>query len=114
MDIDETIGKEKLQWFADGVQAGYFRLVGEDQYFSTPSAARLWRPTLVPARASAMCRRPLATPSSWAACPHPQEGPVKYISQWASNYVCLSKDEAHARGAYLFMKHFSSEEVVVD
>ena len=39
---------------------------------------------------------------------------MKYISQWASNYVCLSKDEAHARGAYLFMKHFSSEEVVVD
>ena len=46
--------------------------------------------------------------------PIPQEGPVKYISQWASNYVCLSKDEAHARGAYLFMKHFASEEVVVD
>ena len=47
---------------------------GKTSTSPTPSAARLWRPTLVPARASAMCRRPLATPSSWAACPSRRKG----------------------------------------
>lgn len=40
LEIDETIAKEKLNWFADGVKAGYFRLVGEDAYFSGPFGDR--------------------------------------------------------------------------
>ena len=114
MDIDEAIGKEKLQWFADGVQAGYFRLVGEDQYFSNPFGSQAVASYIGSSAGISYVQAAIGDAFEMGCVPIPQEGPVKYISQWASNYVCLSKDEAHARGAYLFMKHFASEEIVVD
>lgn len=52
--IDETIAKEKLNWFADLVKSGDFRLVGEDVFFSGRSAARPSPPTSARAPVSAM------------------------------------------------------------
>ena len=40
--------------------------------------------------------------------PIPQEGPVRYISSWGNNFACLSTDEDHARGAYMFLKFLTS------
>lgn len=114
MDIDEAIGKEKLQWFADGVQAGYFRLVGEDQYFSNPFGSQAIASYIGSSAGISYVQAAIGDSFEMGCVPIPQEGPVKYISQWASNYVCLSKDEAHARGAYLFIKHFASVDQVVD
>ena len=114
MEIDEGIGKEKLQWFADGVQAGYFRLVGEDQYFSNPFGSQAIASYIGSSAGISYVQAAVGDAFEMGCVPIPQEGPVKYISQWASSLVCLSKDDVHARGTYLFMKHAASEDVVVD
>lgn len=117
MAVDKTIGLEKLNWFADGVKAGYFRLVGEDMYFSNPfgskaigmyigaSAGVDYVYAAIPAEGEGHFEV--------ACCPVPQEGSVQYISNWANGYACLSKDEAHARGVYTFLKYFTSTDVCV-
>lgn len=119
MSIDREIGIEKLNWFANGVKEGYFRLVGEDMYFSNPfgsqavgmyigsSAGVDYVYAAIPAEGEAGYFEVGATTV-------PQEGPVKYISNWSNGEVCLSKDEAHARGVYEFLKYFTSPEVSVE
>ena len=119
MSIDRTIGIEKLNWFANGVKEGYFRLVGEDMYFSNPfgsqavgmyigsSAGVDYVYAAIPAEGEAGYFEVGATTV-------PQEGPVQYISNWSNGEVCLSKDEEHARGVYEFLKYFTSPEVSVE
>lgn len=114
LQIDEAIAKEKLNWFADGVKAGYFRLVGEDVFFSNPFGSQAVA-SYIGSSAGVMYVEAAVGGAFEIGCvPIPQEGPVKYISQWGNNFVCLSKDEEHARGAYEFLKYFTSKDVVVD
>ena len=77
--IDETIAKEKLNWFADLVKSGDFRLVGEDVFFSGPFGS---------------------------------QAVASYIGS-SNNFACLSTDEDHARGAYMFLKFLTSTENIV-
>lgn len=115
--IDREIGLEKLRWFTDGVKAGYFRLVGEDYYFSNPfgskavgmyigsSAGVDYVYAAIPAEGEGHFE---------VGCvPIPQEGPVKYLSNWGGGFACLAKDEEHARGVYEFYKYFTSTDVLV-
>ena len=108
--IDETIAKEKLNWFADGVKAGYFRLVGEDYYFSNPFGSQAVASYIGSSAGVSYVEAAAGGAFEIGYAPIPQEGPVQYISQWSSNLVCLSKDEEHARGAYEFMKYFISQD----
>lgn len=112
--IDETIAKEKLNWFADGVKAGYFRLVGEDVFFSNPFGSQAEASYIGSSAGVAYVEAAVGGAFEVGYAPIPQEGPVKYISQWGNNLVCLSKDAEHARGAYEFMKYFTSKENIVD
>ena len=119
MAIDREIGIEKLNWFANGVKEGYFRLVGEDVYFSNPfgsqavgmyigsSAGVDYVYAAIPAAGE-------AGHFEVGAVAVPQEGPVKYISNWSHGDVCLSKDEEHARGVYEFEKYYISTDVSVE
>lgn len=119
MAIDREIGIEKLNWFANGVKEGYFRLVGEDVYFSNPfgsqavgmyigsSAGVSYVYSAIPAEGE-------AGHFELGATTVPQEGSVKYISNWSYGDVCLSKDEEHARGFYEFEKYFISTKVSVE
>lgn len=119
MAIDRKIGIEKLNWFANGVKEGYFRLVGEDVYFSNPfgsqavgmyigsSAGVDYVYAAIPAEGEAGY-------FEVGAVAVPQEGPVKYISNWSHGDVCLSKDEEHARGVYEFEKYYISTPVSVE
>ena len=117
MAIDRTIGLEKLNWFAEGVKAGYFRLVGEDMYFSNPFGSKAIGMYI--GASAGVDYVYAAIPQEGdghfevACCPVPQEGPVQYTSNWANGYACLSKDEAHARGVYTFLKYFTSTDVCV-
>ena len=115
MDIDRTIGLEKLNWFVNGCKEGYFRLVGEDFYFSNPFGSQAIGMYI--GSSAGMMYAEMAIPAEgteghfeMAVCPVPQEGPVKYISNWAGGYVVLSKDEAHAKGSYEFIKYLTSLE----
>lgn len=116
MAVDRTIGIEKLNWFAEGVKAGYFRLVGEDMYFSNPFGSKAIGMYI--GASAGVDYVYAAIPEGEghfevACCPIPQEGPVKYISNWANGYACLSRDEEHARGVYTFLKYFTSTDVCV-
>lgn len=114
--IDRDIAIEKLNWFADGVKAGYFRLVGEDFYFSNPFGSQAVGMYI--GSSAGVDYVYAAIPEGEGSfevgcCPIPQEGPVKYISSWASGYVCLSTDEEHAKGVYEFLKYLISTDVSV-
>lgn len=114
MDIDETIAKDKLNWFADGVKTGYFRLVGEDGYFSNPFGSQAVASYIGSSAGVSYVEAAVGDAFEIGCVPIPQEGPVKYISQWGNTLVCLSKDADHAAGVYEFIKYFTSKDVVVD
>lgn len=114
IDIDETIGKEKLNWIADGVKDGYFRLVGEDEFFSGVFGSQAIASYIGSSAGVSYVEAAVGDAFEVGCIPIPQEGPVKYISQWANNFVCLSQTEEQARASYEFLKFFTSEEAVVD
>ena len=114
LQIDESIAKEKLNWFADGVKDGYFRLVGEDVFFSNPFGSQAIASYIGSSAGATYVDAAVGGAFEVGCVPIPQEGPVKYISQWGNNFVCLSKDEEHARGVYELLKYFTSKDVVVD
>lgn len=115
--LNEETALKYLNWFADGVKEGYFRLVGEDYYFSNPFGSEavgmyVGSAAGVDYAAGAIPAEGEAGHFEMGVAPLPQEGPVKYISSWGSTYVCLSKDEAHAKGVAAFIKYFTSKEVL--
>lgn len=116
MNIDRGIAIEKLNWFANGVKEGYFRLVGEDYYFSNPFGSQAVG--MYVGSAAGVDYVYAAIPEGEghfevATCPLPQEGPNKYISSWGTTYVCFSKDEAHARGVLAFLKYLTQKDTLI-
>ena len=119
MAIDREIGIEKLNWFANGVKDGYFRLVGEDVYFSNPFGSQavgmyIGSSAGVDYVYSAIPAEGEEGYFEVGAVAVPQEGSTKYISNWSYGDVCLSLDEEHARGVYEFEKYFTSAAVTVE
>ncbi len=114
IQIDEAIAKEKLNWFTDGVRAGYFRLVGEDVYFSNPFGSQAVASYIGSSAGASYVALAVGEAFEVGVAPIPQEGPVKYIAQWASSLVSLSRDDEHARGAFEYFKYLSSRDVLVD
>ena len=117
--IDRDIAIEKLNWFANGVKEGYFRLVGEDYYFSNPFGSQAVGMYIGSAAGVDYARYAIPAEGTeghfeMGCAALPQEGPVNYVSSWGTTYICLSRDEAHARGVYTFLKYMTSEEVNVD
>lgn len=115
--IDRDLAIEKLNWFANGIQEGYFRLVGEDMFFSNPFGSQ--KVGMYVGSSAGIDYVYAGIPEGegnfeLGVCPIPQDGETGYISSWGSTYVCLSKDEAHARGVVSFMKYFTSTENLVD
>lgn len=111
--IDETIAKEKLNWFADLVKSGDFRLVGEDVFFSGPFGSQAVASYIGSSAGVSYVELAVNDTFEIGCVPIPQEGPVRYISSWGNNFACLSTDEDHARGAYMFLKFLTSTENIV-
>jgi multiple sugar transport system substrate-binding protein len=114
--IDRDIAIEKLNWFANGVKEGYFRLVGEDYYFSNPFGSQAVG--MYVGSAAGVDYVYAAIPEGEghfevACCPIPQEGPNKYISSWGTTYVCFSKEEASARGVLAFLKFLTEKDTLI-
>lgn len=115
MAIDREIGIEKLNWFANGCKEGYFRLVGEDFYFSNPFGSQAIGMYIGSSAGLGYVYAAIPEEGNegyfeFGVCPIPQEGPVKYISNWSGGYACLSRDTDHARGVYEFIKFLTSVE----
>ncbi|MDD4011486.1 MAG: extracellular solute-binding protein [Sphaerochaetaceae bacterium] len=116
--IDKAIAVEKLEWFAKGIKEGYFRLVGEDYYFSNPFGSQAVASYV--GSAAGVDYVYAAIPAEGkeghfevACAPIPQEGPKKYISSWGSTYVCLSRDEVHAKGVVAFLKYMTAKDNLI-
>ena len=115
MDVDKDIAIDKLNWFADGVKAGYFRLVGEDMYFSNPFGSGAVASYIGSSAGVSYVYLGVGDAFEIGCVPIPQEGPVKYISSWAFGYVCFDKkDDTRSKGVYEFLKYFSSPDVTMD
>ncbi len=114
IDIDETIGKEKLNWFANGVKDGYFRLVGEDFYFSNPFGSQAVASYIGSSAGASYVFAAVGDAFEVGCVPIPQEGDEKYISQWGNNFVCFSTTDERAQGAYEFIKYATSKDIVAD
>ena len=119
VSIDRDLAIEKLNWFANGINEGYFRLVGEDYYFSNPFGSQAVGMYIGSAAGVDYARYAIPAEGTeghfeMGCAALPQEGPVNYVSSWGTTYICLSRDEAHARGVYTFLKYMTSEEVNVD
>lgn len=117
--IDRDIAIEKLNWFANGVKEGYFRLVGEDYYFSNPFGSQAVGMYIGSAAGVDYAKGAIPAEGTeghfeMGCAALPQEGPVNYVSSWGTTYICLSRDEQHARGVYSFLKYMTSEDVNVD
>ena len=119
IDIDHDIAVKWLDWFAHGVEEGYFRLVGEDYFFSNPFGSQAIGMYVGSAAGvdyvySAIPPEGEEGHFEVAACPIPQAGTQDYISSWGSDYVCLAKDEEHARGAYEFLKYMIQTDTLAE
>ena len=111
--IDEQIAKEKLAWLTQGIKEGYFRLVGEDVFFSNPFGSQAVASYIGSSAGVSYVELAVGGAFEVGCVPIPQEGPVKYISQWASSLVCLSPTQERARGVYEYFKYLASTENVV-
>jgi len=111
MNIDETIAKNTLQWFTDGVSEGYFRLIGEDGFFSNVFGSQAVASYIGSSAGASFVTSAVGDSFEYAVAPIPQGGEVNYISSYGFFATCLSQDEAHARGAYEFLKYWYSAEV---
>ena len=118
VSIDRDLAIEKLNWFANGINEGYFRLVGEDYYFSNPFGSQAVG--MYVGSSAGVDYVYAAIPAEGeeghfevGCCPIPQDGEVGYISSWGTTYVCLSRDEEHARGVVEFVKFMTQKDTLI-
>ncbi len=113
INMDRNIAIEKLNWFGDGVKNGYFRLVGDDYYFSNPFGSQAVASYIGSSAGVSYVFAAVGDKFEVGCVPIPQEGPVKYISSWGIGDVCLTKDPEKARGVYEFLKYYRQNEVLI-
>lgn len=111
MNIDEAIAKETLRWFTDGVNEGYFRLIGEDGFFSNVFGSQAVASYVGSSAGAKFVSSAVGDAFEYAVAPIPQGGQSNYISSYGFFATCLSKDDARARGSYEFLKYWYSAEV---
>ena len=113
INIDKAIAVEKLNWFAKGVKEGYFRLVGEDMYFSNPFGSQAIGSYIGSSAGVSYVFAAVGDKFEVGCVPLPQDGKMKYINSWVSGYVCMSTDEVKARGVFEFLKFYIQEDVIM-
>lgn len=113
INMNKDIAMAKLDWFGNGVKDGYFRLVGEDFYFSNPFGSQAVGSYIGSSAGVSYVFAAVGDAFEVGCVPVPQEGPAKFVNAWGSGYACYSKDEVKARGVYEFMKYYASEDVLL-
>ncbi len=111
MDVNETVALEQLNFLADGIKEGIFRLPGDDYYLSGPFCSGA-----VASYIGSSAGVGYATQNDGAfevACaPIPQANKETnpYISSWGGGYVCFKTTDERAEAAYQFLKWFTKAE----
>lgn len=116
--IDKDIAVEWLNWYAQGCSEGYFRLVGEDNYFSGPFDSQAVGMYVGSAAGVGYVLAGIPAEGEdghfEVGCAPIPQGDTKYISSWGSTVANLARDEEHARGVYEFLKFWTQPEQLVD
>lgn len=110
MDVNETIALDQLNWLADGIKEGIFRLPGDDYYLSGPFVSQAVASYI---GSSAGVGYAMANDGAFevGVAPIPQDDKnSQYISSWGGGYVCFKSTDAKAKAAYTFLKWFTSAE----
>ena len=114
INMDRNIAINKLNWFADGVKDGYFRLVGEDMYFSNPFGSGAVASYIGSSAGVSYVFAAVGDAFEVGCVPIPQEGVEKYISSWGSGYAGFSKDEEKAKGVFEYLKYSIQQDVLLE
>lgn len=116
--IDKDTAVKYLNWFADGCKDGYFRLVGEDNYFSGPFDSQAVGMYVGSAAGVGYVLAGIPAEGEEGhfevGCAPIPQGDTKYISSWGSTVACLARDDEHAQGVYEFLKFWTQPEQLVD
>ncbi|MDR1099812.1 MAG: ABC transporter substrate-binding protein [Treponema sp.] len=112
--FNNNIGLEQLTWFANCVQEGIFRLVGEDQYFSNPFGSGAVGSYIGSSAGVDFVKAAVADKFEVGCAPIPQTaGGKPYISSYGGGYAIFKSAEAKHRGAYEFLKYLTQPDVLV-
>lgn len=99
---------DALGYLQDNIDAGTFRLVGGDQYFSNPFGAEAVASYIGSAAGYPFVEMAVDGKFEVGVAPMPQEGPVAYSPEWGGDYLIFASDEAQERAAFSFVKYFTS------
>lgn len=99
---------DTLDWIKGNLDAGSFRLVGGDQYFSNPFGAEAVASYIGSAAGYPFVEMAVDGKFEVGVAPMPQEGPVKYAPEWGGDYLIFASNEAQERAAFSFVKYFTS------
>ncbi|MDR1794449.1 MAG: extracellular solute-binding protein [Erysipelotrichaceae bacterium] len=102
---------KRLEWFGKGVQEGYFRLVGEDQYFSNPFGSQAVAMYIGSSAGIDFVLSAVDGKFEVGIVGLPQEGPVEYANSWGGGMMVFKSDEATEKAAYLFVKYQIQPEI---
>lgn len=97
-----------LDWFGQNVQAGYFQLNPQQDYFSTDFNAGL-----VASYLGSCAGDPYIIPDGFEydVAPMVNSIDVAWFPSWNRGPIVFNKDEASNKGAYMFVKYFLTPEV---
>ena len=109
VDINTESTVAAYQWFADQVNAGYFKLQPDD-YFSTEYGAGAIASFIGSAAGYSYVVDAVGDSFEQACAPIPQ-GSTKWAPAWNRGLIAFTSDEATERASYLFMKYFVTPEV---
>lgn len=112
VEFDNDIALEQLTWFANCVNEGIFRLVGEDFYFSNPFGSQAVGSYIGSSAGVDYALGAAGDRFKVGCAPIPQMGKGNdYISSWGGGYIAFKSTDEKALAAYTFLKYLSSPEV---
>lgn len=101
---------DALEYIKAQLDAGSFRLVGGDQYFSNPFGAEAVASYIGSAAGYPFVEMAVDGKFEVGVAPMPQEGSVPYAPEWGGDYLIFASDETRERAAFSFVKYFTSPE----
>ena len=111
VSFDNAIGLEKLTWFANLVQEGVFRLVGEDQFFSNPFGSEAVASYIGSSAGVDFVSGAVDGKFEFGVAPIPVEGPAVWVPTYNMAYAGFTSNPEKEFAVYEFYKYFMRPEV---
>ncbi len=109
-EVDIDVFKNNLKWYLTGLNEGYFRLAGADQYHSGP---------FVNGQVAMYCGSSAGVSYVFpndnfdvGVAAMPQEGGETFCPAWGGGLVVFNKTPEENLASYLFLKYFLEDDVI--